>query len=130
MDRSKDWIDQARGDFDHARLDLDHGFNDWACFSAQQSAEKAVKAVLYHRGMEPWGHSIADLLDALRSVIAAESTLLDAANELDKTYISARYPDALPAGAPRSRFTRAEAERMVEHADTILRFCESQLPGP
>ena len=127
MDRSKDWIDQARGDLEHARLDVEHGFFDWACFSAQQAAEKASKAVLYNLGIEAWGHSVADLLQALP--LGVGETLTDAALELDKTYISARYPDALPSGSPRTRYTRGEAERMVGHADTILRFCESQLSG-
>ncbi len=45
MDRSQDWLDEARGDLEHARSDMDRGFYNWACFSSQQSAEKAVKAV-------------------------------------------------------------------------------------
>lgn len=46
VERSVDWIDQAEGDLEHAKHDLKSGFYDWACFSAQQSAEKAVKAAL------------------------------------------------------------------------------------
>ncbi len=45
MERSADWMEQARGDLEHAAYDLVGGFFDWACFSAQQAAEKAVKAV-------------------------------------------------------------------------------------
>jgi HEPN domain-containing protein len=48
-------MDQTQGDLDHARADLAHGFYDWACFSAQQAAEKAVKAVLQRLGLETWG---------------------------------------------------------------------------
>ncbi len=47
VERSKDWMDQAEGDLEHAKNDLKSGFYDWACFSAQQSAEKAVKAVFH-----------------------------------------------------------------------------------
>ena len=129
MERSADWIAQAQGDLKHAAHDLDHGFFDWACFSSQQAAEKAVKAVLYARGVEPWGHSVADLLDSASKAVTVSSDLRDAALELDKAYISARYPDALPSGAPVSRFTRAEAERMVAHATAIVRFCEGLLPS-
>jgi HEPN domain-containing protein len=50
MERSADWIDQARGDLQHAQNDLQDGFYDWACFSAQQAAGKAVKAVLKQSG--------------------------------------------------------------------------------
>jgi hypothetical protein len=43
MERSADWLDQARGDLQHARSDVERAFYDWACFSAQQAAEKAAK---------------------------------------------------------------------------------------
>ena len=65
MERSKDWLYQAQGDLEHARSDLERGYHEWACFSAQQAAEKAVKAVFQRMGCEAWGHSIADLLQEL-----------------------------------------------------------------
>jgi len=65
MERSRDWMEQAKSDLDHARSDMEHGFYEWACFSAQQSAEKAVKAVFQKMGAEAWGHSVADLLEEL-----------------------------------------------------------------
>ncbi len=43
VERSRDWLDQAEGDLEHAKNDLNSGFYDWACFSVQQSAEKALK---------------------------------------------------------------------------------------
>jgi len=54
---------------EHARLAMDHGFHDWAAFSAQQSAEKAAKAVLNRLGAEAWGHSVTDLLDGLAGAV-------------------------------------------------------------
>ena len=65
MERSADWIEQARGDLEHARHDLAGAYFEWACFSAQQAAEKAVKAVFQKLGSEAWGHSVADLLQEL-----------------------------------------------------------------
>src|SRR5579859_3223063 len=100
MERSRDWIFQARGDLAHARLDVEHGFYDWASFSAQQAAEKAVKAVLNRLGAEPWGHSVTDLLENLPSDARAPAELMDFARELDTVYISSRYPDALSSGSP------------------------------
>jgi HEPN domain-containing protein len=123
MERSADWLDQAQGDLEHARSALEHGFHDWACFSAQQASEKAVKAVFQKRGAEAWGHSVADLLDELSSLYTVAEEMKDAALELDKAYIPARYPNAHPAGSPRRRYTRTEAERLVTYADKIVRFC-------
>jgi HEPN domain-containing protein len=55
MERSADWLEQAQGDLAHAGNDLEDGFYDWACFSAQQAANKAAKAVLHRAGAEAWG---------------------------------------------------------------------------
>jgi len=45
MERSEDWMDEAEWDLEHAKNDMKSGFYNWACFSAQQASEKAVKAV-------------------------------------------------------------------------------------
>jgi HEPN domain-containing protein len=129
MERSADWLSQARSDLAHARNDLTDGFFDWACFSAQQAAEKAVKALLMARGAEPWGHASADLLRSARTIVAVPDDLIDAALELDKAYISARYPDAHPSGSPHDRYTRGEAQRMVDNATSIVGFSQSHLPN-
>jgi HEPN domain-containing protein len=120
-------MDQAEGDLLHARNDLQGGFFDWACFSAQQSAEKAVKAVFQRLGAEAWGHSVADLLAELGERHAVPGGLMDAALELDKAYIPTRYPNAHPAGSPRGRYTRTEATRLIDHAGTIVEFCSRLL---
>lgn len=124
MDRSGDWLIQARSDLDHARHDLEAEFYEWACFSAQQAAEKAVKAVVQHHGGEAWGHSVADLLDELVGRHDVSSDLLDGALELDKSYLPTRYPDAHQSGIPRERYTKTEANRHIDHAERILTFCE------
>jgi len=75
MERSKDWIDEAEGDIKHARSDLRQGFYNWACFSAQQSAGKAVKAVFQKMHTEAWGHSVTDLLRELSKNIKSQKSL-------------------------------------------------------
>jgi len=128
MERSRDWMDQAEGDLLHARSDLQGGFYEWACFSAQQAAEKAVKAVFQRMGAEAWGHSVADLLTELPARHAVPESLREAALELDKAYIPTRYPNAHPSGAPRTRYTRTEAARLIDYAAEIIKFCSSLLP--
>jgi HEPN domain-containing protein len=127
VERSRDWMDQAEGDLEHAKNDLRCGFYDWACFSAQQSAEKALKAVFQKLGGEAWGHSVYDLLLNLRDREKVDEELLDRALELDKAYIPARYPNAHPSSSPRRRYTRNEAERMIRYAEEIFRFCKDIL---
>ncbi len=124
MERSRDWMNQAKGDLEHARHDLAGGFHDWACFSAQQSAEKAVKAVFQKMGVEAWGHSVADLRQELARTHPVPEELLDQAVELDK---ACRYPNAHPTGAPRTRYTSTEAGRLINYAGSIVEFCEALL---
>ncbi|MFN0070234.1 MAG: HEPN domain-containing protein, partial [Chloroflexota bacterium] len=92
-----------------------------------QAAENAAKAVLYRSGGDAWGHSVADLLTEIRITRPVSNELLDAALELDKSYIPSRYPDAHPSGSPRRRYTRGEAERSLQHAASIVKFCEGIL---
>lgn len=128
--RAKDWFAQAEKDLEFAAQALETGRHEWACFVAQQAAEKAVKAVFQKVGGEAWGHSVADLLDLLAKEYPRAAEFHAAALELDKAYIPTRYPDAHVSGAPFNRYTSAEAERLIKHADRILRFCESLLSGP
>ena len=99
-------------------------------FAAQQGAEKAVKAVFQKIGAEAWGHSVTVLLEALPNSSAFEPDLLDAAKELDKHYIPARYPNSHPQGAPFEYYTRGEARRAVSNADKIIAFCSGLLFEP
>src|SRR5438270_10714183 len=103
------------------------GFHEWACFASQQAAEKALKAVFQRHGGDAWGHSLADLVQALPEVAAAPPELAEAARELDRHYVAPRYPNSVPTGAPGDSYTKAEAERAIENAERILRFCESHV---
>jgi len=98
--------------------------HEWACFAAQQAAEKAAKAAHEALGHEAWGHSVTELLDALRAdVPEIGEELLDRARALDKLYIPTRYPNGLPSGAPADYYTRSEAEHAISDAETLIAVC-------
>ncbi len=52
MNRYRDWMAQAERDLEKAKLDVRSEYWEWACFTAQQVAEKAVKALLMQHGLE------------------------------------------------------------------------------
>lgn len=58
MRRHADWFRQAQRKLDSARWDIQGGFYEDACFSAQQAAELAAKALLAHQGRIEIGHSV------------------------------------------------------------------------
>lgn len=63
--RSADWLRQAVRDLEQAEASKRDGRHEWACFAAQQSAEKAVKALHLFLGQEAWGHAVPRLLGDL-----------------------------------------------------------------
>jgi HEPN domain-containing protein len=126
-DRSKDWLAQAQRDLDHAVHACGAEHFEWACFSAQQGAEKAVKAVYLHLHGEGWGHSVLKLLRGLADRVNVSEVLLDAARNLDKHYIPTRYPNGFDQGFPGEYYTRREAEEAIEYARRIIEFCDGVL---
>jgi HEPN domain-containing protein len=123
MERSRDWLAQARRDLEKARLDLQHAFHEWACFTAHQSAEKALKAVFLARGAAVRGHSLLRLLEELE----ADEALLHSARILDRYYIEARNPNGFPSGSPTEYFDEVLAKEAIDAAESILRFSSDHL---
>ena len=129
-ERSGDWLRQARRDLDSARAQRAAEFFEWACFISQQASEKALKAALQKLGGEAWGHSIADLLRALKERMEVPAELHASAVNLDRYYIPSRYPNGWAAGSPGDYFTDEDASAAIGHSQAILRFCEGVLAGP
>ncbi len=79
--RAYDWLRQGQRDLEHARRAAEDGDFEWACFAAQQAAEKVAKAALQHSGLEAWGHSVTALLESLPDAQPPDPSLLDGARE-------------------------------------------------
>lgn len=118
---------QALRDIKAARDSMAAGNYEWACFQAQQAAEKAVKALLYAHGVSPWGHSIVELLDELSRREEVPERIYVDARELDRHYIPSRYPNAFESGYPGMYYDRPTAERAVRAAEEILSWVRARL---
>lgn len=129
MERSRDWWVQAQADLRHAQLAHDNGSFEWACFAAQQAAEKAIKAVFEKQGQKAWGHTLVHLLQALADQVPVPEELWEQAKILDKHYIPTYYPNGLAQGAPTEFYTRKEADDAIRYSQAILQFCERLLTG-
>ena len=126
-ERSKDWINQAKRDLDTAQGLLDQGSFEWACFVAQQAAEKAVKAVIQKLNAVAWGHSVSELLNILAERLDVDKAVLDCARALDKYYIPTRYPNSFDSGSPYEYFSKEDADNAIVCSGTIIGFCEGLL---
>lgn len=127
MNRSKDWLKQAKRDLEKAKLDIDHSFFEWACFSAQQASEKAVKALYLAGNMNVRGHSVLKMLEGLQGSFNISEDLFHAARLLDRYYIESRYPNGFPQGSPADYFDDRIAQEAYHAAGEILGFCESAI---
>jgi len=116
------WLTQARADLAAARSSVASQHFEWASFQAQQAGEKALKALYYHHALDPWGHSLAQLILGMprAEIRQALQALVDPAKALDKLYIPTRYPNGLPALTPAEVFTKNEAEQAIERAHQII----------
>lgn len=127
MNRAKDWLAQAGHLLEEARWDMKGKFYDGACFSSQQAAEMAVKALCQEKKVEGWGHSITGLLEKLASSAAIPGAIVGAGKALDKFYISTRYPNGFESGAPKDYYTEKDAREAIEYAEKIINFCRKNI---
>ena len=123
-ERSGDRLAQARRDLESAKSQRKEKFYEWACFISQQSAEKAIKAVMQKLGAETWGHVTSKLLEALEEMEGKVSGLRKTALFLDKFYIPARYPNGWGEGIPADFITKEDADSAIDNSEKILRYCE------
>lgn len=130
MERSRDWLEQAKRDLRKAQNDLDSEYYEWACFTSQQAAAKAVKALYQSLHAEAWGHAIGILLKSLPDDCKASEWLIEDALCLDKFYIPTRYPNGFDSGSPKDYFTRKDAQTGIDAASRIIQFCEYHISGP
>jgi HEPN domain-containing protein len=119
--RARDWLAQAENDYDWAGDSFRQGHHAQTCFVCQQVAEKSLKAVAFLRGYEAVrGHSVAEIAKEL----GINDEILNAGRRLDQYYVTTRYPDALPSGAPFEFFTAEQAKEALGFAEGVLAYAK------
>ncbi|MCE7870696.1 HEPN domain-containing protein [bacterium CPR1] len=129
MLRWSDWLGQAEEEYQSADWLLQGARFAWCCFTCQQAAEKALKAILDHDGRGQSGHNLLELLIELAPRPVAPE-LRQACRRLTRYYIPTRYPDAHPSGIPAQQYDRPDAQSALEDARLVLDFAQAQLSPP
>ena len=124
-DRSRDWFAQAERDLEQACSSRREERHEWACFAAQQAAEKAVKALHLALGQEAWGHTVAKLLVELP--VEVDSLMVEKGRVLDNLYVPTRYANGHPEGAPFEHFGSLQSEEAIRYAGEIIEFVRPRL---
>ena len=135
MSRSKNryqaerWLQTAEEDVQAAQVLLESGMYAQACFYAQQSGEKAIKALWYLVDADPWGHSVQRLITEFpqRAAIPELEAWIERGALLDKFYIPTRYPNGLPDLTPGQVYRLDDATRGLEAARVLVTACRRWL---
>ncbi|MFN7821102.1 MAG: HEPN domain-containing protein [Cyanobacteriota bacterium] len=125
INRSADWLNQARADLELAGVSAAAGHHEWACFACHQAVEKAFKGLHLHHGQQVWGHGLGrsyrDLPSPVSAALAAAvSDLEDRLRILVALYIPTRSPHSLPDGAPTDHFGRLQSDDALRHARSMV----------
>jgi HEPN domain-containing protein len=122
------WMRQATYDIETSRLLRDKELFVWACFTAQQTAEKAIKAACIANGKP--AREIHDLDQLLLKAPTKVRKAFKNVGELDvvslQVFVSrARYPVPTQRGlvAPVDSITKEDAERAIKTAQKVLARC-------
>jgi len=104
---------------------MEAGLFEWACFIAQQAAEKATKAVAQARGGDIMGHAVSRLVAEVLD--EPPDDVVEAARRLDRFYIPTRYPNGWAAGKPGDYYSREDAEGAIADARRVVGYCQGHL---
>lgn len=92
-----------------------------ACLIDQQSAERALKSLVYASGERlVIGHSLVELVERLRDRLPALDGFRETAGLLDQYYISTRHPNGLTGGLPFEAFSERQAREAVAEAGMFV----------
>ena len=119
------WRDEAGQALDAARVQAQADIHNWACFSAEQAAQLAVKGALHGMSRGPWGHDLVRMAEMLvQAGIDISEEMMNRFRRLGRHYIAARYPNAHASGAAAAHYGQGDATEAIQDAEMILAFVD------
>lgn len=127
LTEAQSWLEQAEFDLEASEASRAAGNFEWACFQAQQGAEKALKAYLYAAGRRAIvSHSIYSLLNECEA-LDPDFAAIREARELDQFYLPTRYPNSLQGTTPHHFFGEEHALRCQSPARSVIEFVKRSI---
>lgn len=115
------WHIHAERDLGFARLGIEMGFYSQTCFMVHQSAEKALKALLYLRGVRYIVDTpVSDLLQRVADVHSHLNRYETMVSRLDQWYQAARYLGRPSGDSPYQTFSEADAVDAVGEGENLM----------
>lgn len=121
-DDPREWLNRALSNLVQAKLEQPGIYYEDLCFNAQQATEKAVKALLLHRGVRfPYIHDLAELFRILEQSGEEVPPRIRDASQLTDYAVEARYPGlAEPV-------TKQEYAEALALAEEVVRWVKERL---
>jgi HEPN domain-containing protein len=123
-----DWLEEAKADFRHAMQAYRAGSHNWACFAAEQAAEKATKAfiigVLRKRPIH--ARDLTVLHRQTQGRLKTPAATTNRLGELSAYYTGARYPNS-ELNRPSVSITAIQARGAIRTARGVLAFVKRQI---
>ena len=124
-DDPREWLNRAHSDLTMAKAQGPEIYREDLCFHAQQAAEKAIKAVLLHRGIRfPYVHDIRELITLLKRKAVSVPARVWKARELTNYAVETRYPGLSEPVSDK------EYRAAVALAETVVRWAEKKIAQP
>lgn len=118
-EETKRWIKQSEEDLDTAKAIFKIKKYKFASYLCQQSAEKALKALLIEKNKQII--RIHDLVE-LGKKVNIEKEFLDSLEKLTYVYIDSRYPDI-----PQKEYTSKETKGDIRIAEEVLEWVKKKI---
>jgi len=127
-EEARRWLSEAEWDHGTARMLHDSRRYNSCAFICQQAGEKAAKGLLYLIGESPFGQAVRELLSRYAEERHENlGELLPLASELDRHYVPARYPNAIPSGTPHENYDEVVSRRALDCAGKIIEYVRRRL---
>lgn len=119
MKEYKEWLEQAKKDLAGAEYNIKGNYPEIGAFLLQQSAEKALKAVLIKEQKKLV--KTHDLVN-ISKLIEVPEEIKNCCNELNPAYMFSRYPDV-----EGKMNLKDEIKNLIKCAESILEWAEKRL---
>jgi len=135
INRYKLWISQAKFDLEASKKSIEFGFNEWTCYQAVQSVEKALKSVIIHAGWRaPQTHKLGVLLSICNKINKSFINVKFNYRKIEGYTFISRYPFVLPNAnlTPHDLVSKEDAQACIDVAQNIIKkitnFLENSNP--
>ncbi len=126
MKESDWWLAASKRDYLMAQELFLKEFFEGTVFHSQQSAEKALKALIVKNHHFSRTHSCMQLFNILEEIgFLIPNELKTAARKLDLHYIPSRYPNGV-GGSPEDFYDKKIAEESIQYSKNINNFVKNQ----